>query len=102
MFFCKKRHVFLNDNWCKIARFLRCNQEDSPNFLMDASAVVMELGLSMQKAESFFFSPKIYFGRSKYQGFKGSYFMDKCTYLGTNLGGGNSNIFLFSPRKLGR
>ena len=53
--FCKKRHVFLNDNWCKIARFLRCNQEDSPNFLMDASAVVMELGLSMQKAESFFF-----------------------------------------------
>ena len=26
-------------------------QEDSPNFLMDASAVVMELGLSMQKAE---------------------------------------------------
>lgn len=42
-------------------KYLSCNQEDSPNFLMDASAVVMELGLSMQKAVLFFFHQSLFF-----------------------------------------
>ena len=43
----------------KLQIFWVLNQEDSPNFLMDASAVVMELGLSMQKARRIFLQEQI-------------------------------------------
>lgn len=67
-----KKDMFFNVNWCNSLPEIPALQrkEDSPNFLMDASAVVMELGLSMQKAVLFFFSPKIFFCRSKLQGFR--------------------------------
>jgi len=63
MLFWTKRHVFLNDNWCNSLPEIPALQrkEDSPNFLMDASAVVMELGLSMQKVVLFFFHQRFIF-----------------------------------------
>lgn len=53
-------------------KYLSCNQEDSPNFLMDASAVVMELGLSMQKAVLFFFHQSLFL-QEKMSGIQGSF-----------------------------
>lgn len=73
MLFWKKRHVFLNDNWCNSLPEIPALQrkEDSPNFLMDASAVVMELGLSMQKAVLFFFTKDLFL-QEQISGIQGS------------------------------